>query len=274
MLLMVAGPCQCHHRHCILALASQAAGDVEDHAVAGESVTLHTIRRVSSVAMHACTLRVVRLARVHALFASILLQVMGFIIGSLFWQIDSNAFVLFISLAFFGSTFLAYSNMAEVPVVFVSKQIVHRHLAAGMYPSWSYSISAMLSTFPITFVAVSKAAPLITCSAAAQWAVHCLPAPPLVLQDLIFCTLLYWIVGYANDAGRYFFWCFCGLAMDLCMSSMFRFYAIAAPTQEFAGVLAGAGTGLELVYGGEAGRRGCPSCARLHDDELLALNPT
>jgi len=103
-----------------------------------------------------------------------------------------------------------------------------------------------------------------------------------LVQDMIFCTLLYWIVGYANDAGRYFFWCFCGIAMDLCMSAMFRFvaraaqcwwavdlmqgrfplaamhcfsvcsfYAIAAPSQEFAGVLAGAGTGLELVYGGE-----------------------
>ena len=127
---------------------------------------------------------------------------MSIIIGTVFLQVDPNNFVMFVSLSLFASIFLAYSNMAEVPVVYQSKRIVHRHLTTKMYPVWSYLVALMTINFPVTFLA-----------------------------DVIFCTILYWLVGFADNAGRWVFFVFCGIAMDLCMSSIFRFYAIIAPSQ-------------------------------------------
>jgi len=43
--------------------------------------------------------------------------IMGFIIGSLFFNPDQSNYVLKIGLALFACTFISYSNMASVPMV-------------------------------------------------------------------------------------------------------------------------------------------------------------
>lgn len=146
---------------------------------------------------------------------------MAVIIGSVFLRPDQSLFVLRVSLALFACIFLGYSNIAEIPVTFTSRNVVNRHIAARMFSPWAYVPSVMA-----------------------------VQAPLAITADVIFATILYWMSNYVGSGSRYVFFVFVCITMDLCMNGLFRLYAYITPSQEFAGVLAGAGTGLMLIYGG------------------------
>lgn len=147
--------------------------------------------------------------------------ILGLIIGGVFYQVPFYSFFLKVSILFFALIQVSYSNIAEVPLVFENKKIVGRQLANGLYPAFAYVLALITVQLPIVLFA-----------------------------DLIFSICLYFMTGFVNNAGNFFFFYFVIVAMDLAMTGLFKLYAILAPSEELAGVAAGAGTGLLLVYGG------------------------
>ena len=72
-----------------------------------------------------------------------------------------------------------------------------------------------------------------------MWSVVINSLPTSFLSVFIFATILYWMVGYAADAGRYFFFVLSLLAHELCTSALFRFYSFLMPSEELAQASAG-----------------------------------
>ena len=62
--------------------------------------------------------------------------------------------------------------------------------------------------------------------------------------------ILYWMTGFANDVGRFFFFILVVCAHELATSSLFRLYAFALPKEELAQAAAGITTGSFLLFGG------------------------
>ena len=61
---------------------------------------------------------------------------------------------------------------------------------------------------------------------------------------------MYWMTGFANDSGRYFFFVLVLSAHELATSALFRFLAFVSPTEELASAAAGICTGSLLIFGG------------------------
>jgi ABC-type multidrug transport system ATPase subunit/ABC-type multidrug transport system permease subunit len=147
--------------------------------------------------------------------------VMGFIIGSLYYNIPSTSFNLFTALAQFCLVFLSFSNNAEIPIASNTKKVLFRHLESNAYPALPFVASIMTTSLPVA-----------------------------AIGDLIFSAIVYWLAGWANDAGRFFaFWGIL-LAHDLAISALFRLYAFVTPSPELAQAAAGSSTGILLVVGG------------------------
>ena len=119
--------------------------------------------------------------------------VMALIFGGVFFNVETYNFYLKVSIAFFASIFVAYSNIAEVPVTVVNKLVVKRHLSQNMYPSVAYMVSLLAVQLPLILVA-----------------------------DLIFCVILYFMIGFVRDAGSFFFFYFVLLSLDLCCNGLFK----------------------------------------------------
>ena len=119
--------------------------------------------------------------------------VMGFIIGSVFYNTAQSDFISKIALSLFCCIFLAYSNMAELPVSRNAKAVVQRQLQSHWYPSANYVGSVMLLHLPVA-----------------------------IAGDVIFCTILYWLAAFASSGTRWIWFCFCGFAMDIAINSLFR----------------------------------------------------
>lgn len=147
--------------------------------------------------------------------------VMGLIIGSLYYKPDPAAFPLRFALALFAAIFLAFGNMAEIPAVDVSKRIVYRQTSSNLYEPLPYLSSILVTHFPFT-----------------------------VAANIIFSSLLYYFSGYVDNVGRFFFFYLTLLSHELALSAMFRTFAYIAPSMELGQALAGAFTGIFLVFGG------------------------
>jgi ABC-type multidrug transport system ATPase subunit/ABC-type multidrug transport system permease subunit len=147
--------------------------------------------------------------------------IMGLIIGSLFFAPDPSNFPLRFALALFAATFLSFGNMAEIPAVDTSKRVVYRQTASSMYPETAYLGATLTSHFPFASAGT-----------------------------LLFAILLYRLSNYVDDPGRFFFFYLVLISHELALSAIFRTFAFLAPTMELGQALAGATTGVMLVFGG------------------------
>jgi len=149
--------------------------------------------------------------------------VMGLVMGSLFWQLGTgpNDFSPRIGLILFVLIFAAFANMSEVPLASEFKLVVYKQVDAGMYSTFSYVFAVVLMHFPL---AVGECA--------------------------LLGTIIYWMVDYANDAGRFFFFLLLLLCVNLAMSGVFRTVAYTARNPDIALNLAGPLTAICLLFGG------------------------
>jgi len=153
-------------------------------------------------------------------------RIMQFIIlaslfGSIYWKLDVDNFVTKISMVIFAASAVSFASFAEIPAIFVGKRTAARHLNSAFYTPFSYVLSVFVSSLPIG-----------------------------CFSTALFATIMYWMCGFAVDAGRYFFFVFGILCHELATAALFRFYAFFWSTQELAQASAGITTGSLLVFGG------------------------
>ena len=147
--------------------------------------------------------------------------VLSLIYGSVYYQIGLDNFVVKISMSIFAASAVSFASFAEIPAIFIGKRTAARQIAANFFSPAQYVLSVALNSLPMG-----------------------------LLSTFIFATILYWMTGFANDVGRYFFFVLAIVTHELSTAALFRCYAFAAPTEEIAQAAAGITTGSLLVFGG------------------------
>jgi len=147
--------------------------------------------------------------------------ILASIFGSVYFKIAPDAFVVKFSSAIFAASAIAFAGFAEVPAIFASKRVAARQIAGAMYPPLSFTTSIFAAAAPVNFI-----------------------------STFLFGTIFYWMTGWAEDTGRYFFFLAALISMEMAVSSLFRLYAFLLPNEELAQVAAGSTTGVSLIFGG------------------------
>ena len=89
--------------------------------------------------------------------------------------------------------FGAFANLSELPVAAEARAVVTKQLDSSFYPTLPYIFSVIFLSVPL-----------------------------LIIETLIFGTLMYWLPGFVPEAGRYFFWLFLLFCGSLALSTFFR----------------------------------------------------
>ncbi|GAB4817615.1 hypothetical protein N2152v2_004661 [Parachlorella kessleri] len=138
----------------------------------------------------------------------------GFVFGSLFWRLGDNrttvAGVFNIMGVLYSSTlFVGISNCLSVQhVVAVQRAVMYRERAAGTYGVLPFSLAQQLVEIPY-----------------------------ILVQSIVYCAIVYWMIWFARDAAK-FFWFLFYFFLTL---SYFTFFGVMntclTPTVAFANVL-------------------------------------
>ena len=124
------------------------------------------------------------------LFSSVLIAV---ILGTLFFRLGIDDFYGKFGMLLFALLNSAMGNFTELPAAFEGRNAVYKHLDAGMYPPLSYLVSVVMGFFPI-----------------------------MILETIFFSIPLYFLVGLADEAGRFFFFFLVLLITDLMLAGLYR----------------------------------------------------
>ena len=81
------------------------------------------------------------------------------------------------------------------------KYVGYRHVSNCSYPAWAFVVAQFLAQLPVA-----------------------------AIESILFSMLLYWMTGLTTDAGRYFFFLLIAWLSDVFAATMFRCFALAAPT--------------------------------------------
>jgi ABC-type multidrug transport system ATPase subunit len=147
--------------------------------------------------------------------------VLGSIFGSIYYKLAFEDFVAKISLAMFSLSAVSFAAFSEIPAIFIGKKTAAKQMEGGFFQPFAFVLSVILNSLPTS-----------------------------LLSTFIFATIMYWMVGYADDVGRYFFFTLALVIHELAVSALFRLYSFALPTEELAQAASGITTGASLIFGG------------------------
>lgn len=102
--------------------------------------------------------------------------IQALIFGSLFYRLEPSNFYPKIGILLFSIMFFAMGNFTELPASFEGRNAVYKQVDAGMMPTISYMIAIALASVPI-----------------------------ILVESALYTVILYFMVGLAEDAGRFFF---------------------------------------------------------------------
>lgn len=148
---------------------------------------------------------------------------MGLVMGSLFYRLSDTAVAAStrVGLMLFALTFMAFQNMPEVPQATEYKLVVWKQVDAGFYPTASYVFSVILMSLPLA------------CAVAA-----------------IYGSIIYWMTGFNEDAGNYFFFLLVLLLVNLALGAIFRCIAYGVNNADVAVNMAGPMTAIFMLFAG------------------------
>lgn len=147
--------------------------------------------------------------------------VLGSIFGSVYYKLSWDDFVAKISLAMFALSAVSFAAFSEIPAIFVGKKTAAKQMEGGFFQPVAFVLSVIINSLPTSLV-----------------------------STFIFATIMYWMVGYADDVGRFFFFTLALVVHELAVSALFRLYSFALPTEELAQAASGITTGASLIFGG------------------------
>ena len=129
----------------------------------------------------------------------------GIIFGTLFYQLDPSDYNSRFGVTLYVVMFTAFSNLTELPVASEARAVVTKQLDASFFPSLPYVFSVIIITLPI-----------------------------IVTEVTIFSLWMYWMTGYAAEAGRFFFFILTLLSSSLALSTFFRSISYVTPNPDVA----------------------------------------
>ena len=144
-------------------------------------------------------------------------------LGSLFFDLgneDKDA-ILRLALIFLSILIIAFGGISEVPAMIQFKQVVVKHTEAGFFQELPYMISAAISALPVA-----------------------------MMESILFDCIIYWMCGFSQDAGRFFFFLLLHFLTGLALFSFFRVVAFMAPSPDVAIAIVNPITGIAIMFGG------------------------
>jgi ABC-type multidrug transport system permease subunit len=143
------------------------------------------------------------------------------IFGSLFYRLATEDFYSKLGILLFSLMFFAMGNFTELPATFEGRNAVYKHVNAGMYPTISYIIAMTIASFPI-----------------------------IILESFLYCIPLYFMVGLAAEAGRFFFFWLFLMLIDVFFASLFRTICYKVVSVDVAQQVAMPFMNIAMIYSG------------------------
>lgn len=102
-----------------------------------------------------------------------------------------------------------------------SRAVVYKQTNSGLYSEYTYILAVLAAHLPLTIV-----------------------------SDFIYATILYWMIGFVSDAGRWLYFYLVIISLDLCTSVMYRSFSFWSPSGELAMTAGTAFIAVGLATGG------------------------
>jgi len=147
----------------------------------------------------------------------------GAIAGSLYSDLpveDTNSMS---GVLFFAALTGAFSAMSMLPIIFAQRAVFYKHSRNLFYPAAAFVMAQTIVMYPL-----------------------------MILETIVFNSIVYWSVGLSDDynGSRYFTFMFVVFVFSLCMSQFFRLLASTLPTFTVAQPLAGVTVVLMVLFSG------------------------
>ena len=130
---------------------------------------------------------------------------MGIVYGTLFYKLALSDFGSKMGLLLYLTMFGAFANLSELPVAAEARAVVTKQLDASFYPTLPYIFSVIFLGIPL-----------------------------VIIETLIFGSLMYWMPAFTPDAGRFFFFLLILFLGSLAMSTFFRTISYCTPNPDVA----------------------------------------
>ncbi|EAL62752.1 ABC transporter G family protein [Dictyostelium discoideum AX4] len=138
-------------------------------------------------------------------------SLLGLLIGTLFFQLDSSqkSANLLPSLSFFLLTFVVFGSLAGVGQVFSERPVFYDQKIGKYYKSIAYFFAGLVSDLIWNFIDV-----------------------------IIFCSISYWLIGLNHSADRFFFFLLAIYLLDCLVNRVSKMVSIYSPNAAIASTIA------------------------------------
>ena len=147
--------------------------------------------------------------------------IISVILGSVWFNLSMSQGLSKFGMLLFCVLQVAFANFSETPFAVEYKYIAYKHIQAGMYPPWAYTLSGTIVQIPTAAV-----------------------------ESAAFSVILYFMVGLVNDGGRWAFFYLVLWLINVGIGSLFRFIAYVVPTYEAAQTAPGPFIAIQVIFAG------------------------
>lgn len=150
---------------------------------------------------------------------------MGLIVGSLFYNVVDDTSGLFLrgGAAFFSILFLGWLQLSELIRAIAGRDVIERHKEYAFYRPSAVNFARILADFPLLFVEV-----------------------------VVFGLILYFMVNFDLDAGKFFIYLLFIYTTTICITALYRMFAAISPSIDDAVRFSGITFNLLLIFAGYA----------------------
>lgn len=129
-----------------------------------------------------------------------MVTLMALIFGSLFWQLNPENAQVMIGVAYQASLFLVLSQGAQVPMYVLQRGVFYKQRRANFFQTAAHVVACSTSQLPFA-----------------------------VIEAVYFGTIVYWMCGFAAEAGPYFVFLLILFLNNLAYGAWFFFMSAVAP---------------------------------------------
>ena len=147
--------------------------------------------------------------------------IISVILGSVWFNLSMSQGLAKFGMLLFCVLQVAFANFSETPFAVEYKYIAYKHIQAGMYPPWAYTLAATIVQLPTAAV-----------------------------ESAAFSVILYFMVGLVKDGGRWAFFYLIIYLINVGIGSLFRFIAYVVPTYEAAQTAPGPFIAIQVIFAG------------------------
>jgi ABC-type multidrug transport system ATPase subunit/ABC-type multidrug transport system permease subunit len=147
--------------------------------------------------------------------------IISVILGSVWFDLSMSQGLSKFGMLLFCVLQVAFANFSETPFAVEYKYIAYKHIQAGMYPPWAYTLSGTIVQLPTAAV-----------------------------ESAAFSVILYFMVGLVPDGGRWAFFYLVLWLINVGIGSLFRFIAYVVPSYEAAQTAPGPFIAIQVIFAG------------------------